>query len=204
MTVARMMGVERKAARRKDPLDFEPTPPDPVLSLIEAERARLERMNLIWEPAVGQGHIANILAGREFPVVGSDIVDRGYPGTVVKSFLDFQEPLGDGVITNPPFGRGLPARFVLHCLKLKIPYCALLLKGTYLHQKRALNLFGRWRPARYHHLSYRVDFTGEGRSPWQMTWYVWDAYATATEVHVLPRPEGGRGEREPDLFGGSS
>lgn len=203
MTVAKVMGVARKVARRKDPLDFEPTPPDPVFSLIQAERARLDRMTCIWEPAVGQGHIAKILAGTGLPVVGSDIVDRGYPGTLVKSFLDFTEPLGDGVITNPPFGRGLPARFVLHCFKLKIPYCALLLKGTYLHQKRALNLVSRWKPARYYHLSYRVDFTGEGRSPWQMTWYVWDAYATGTEVQVLPRPAGSPGEQQADLFGGA-
>lgn len=200
MSMSKLMGIERKKARPKNPLDFHPTPEDATRAFVLAEIDRLRELRRIWEPAVGRGHIARVLDQHGLPVGGSDMVDRGYPGTVVQNFLDFEQPLGDGVVTNPPFGRGLPARFVLNCLRLKVPYCAMLLKGNYLHQKRALRLVSRWAPARHLILSFRPDFTGEGRSPWTMTWFVWDAYATSTEVHILPRPTADGAPSEPDLF----
>ena len=57
------------------------------------------------EPCVGGGHIAEII--KEYyqsEVLGSDLVDRGYPNTLVKDFLihSFDRKF-DNIITNPPY-----------------------------------------------------------------------------------------------------
>lgn len=61
----------------------------------------------ILEPCVGNGNIANAL--RDFykhrlNITGIDIVDRGYPNTIVQDFLTWEtDRKFDCIITNPPF-----------------------------------------------------------------------------------------------------
>ena len=59
------------------------------------------------EPCVGGGHIVDVIK-RYYPnecIYGVDIVDRGYPNTLVTDFLkyDFLGQKFDNVVTNPPF-----------------------------------------------------------------------------------------------------
>lgn len=200
-----MLGIGRKRGAERAPLDFMPTPETATLALVLAEQDRWRKLGRLWEPACGNGKMANVLRRAGVEVACSDIVDRGYPGTIKQNFLDFEAPLGQGVITNPPYFGGLPEKFVLNALRLRVPYVALLLKANYLHAGRAHRLFARWRPARYYHLTWRVDFTGEGASPWSMTWYVFDAEATTTEVHLLREPSlTDVPEPAPDLLEGAA
>ena len=61
----------------------------------------------ILEPCVGGGHIANAIndfytTKRE--ITGMDLVDRGYPGTIVADFLTYKtDKKYEGIITNPPY-----------------------------------------------------------------------------------------------------
>lgn len=64
----------------------------------------------IWECAVGGGHLAEVLKKYGYNVQYSDLVDRGYPGTIIFDFLNkLTTPIiyeGD-ILTNPPYSLAL-------------------------------------------------------------------------------------------------
>ena len=61
----------------------------------------------ILEPCVGGGHIANAINNffaNQRVITGLDLVDRGYPNTIVQDFLTWEtDRKFEGIITNPPF-----------------------------------------------------------------------------------------------------
>jgi hypothetical protein len=69
----------------------------------------------IWEPATGEGHMAEALQAAGAKVYATDIVARRYPlhRTLDFTASDAMQFDGDGICTNPPFGpRGaLAVRF---------------------------------------------------------------------------------------------
>jgi hypothetical protein len=73
----------------KDDLDYSPTPPWATRALIERVFPILGVRDFasVWEPACGEGHMAEVL--REFfaEVTATDVFDYGY-GDVVYDFLD--------------------------------------------------------------------------------------------------------------------
>jgi hypothetical protein len=72
-----------------DGLDFSPTPPWVTRALIECVMPVLgvREFHTVWEPACGEGHMAEVL--REFfaEVTATDIFDYGY-GDALHDFLD--------------------------------------------------------------------------------------------------------------------
>ena len=82
--------------------DFYPTPRWPVEALLEYVDVAGER---VWEPACGQGHIADVLTTAGATVIATDIVN-GYAKQDRK--LDFLETPPrytiSKIITNPPGG----------------------------------------------------------------------------------------------------
>ncbi|EJN14712.1 putative transcriptional regulator [Bradyrhizobium sp. YR681] len=128
-------GARAIMSSRKEPddsLDFFPTPPWATRALIEeilipyfdtydnasdGSGRQFERLR-IWEPACGEGHMAEVL--REYcpDVLATDIFDYGY-GDRVLDFLSELEADGedrDFIVTNPPFNEKGEA-FVLQALK---------------------------------------------------------------------------------------
>jgi hypothetical protein len=108
-----------------DSLDFFPTPPWATRALVELVLSRLKSLSelaaaIAWEPACGEGHIAEVLSEYFCEVVASDIFDYGY-GDHVVDFLVCEQLArkydADWIITNPPFGDKSEA-FVLNALKL--------------------------------------------------------------------------------------
>jgi hypothetical protein len=73
----------------KDDLDYSPTPPWATRALIERVFPILGVRDLasVWEPACGEGHMAEVL--REFfaEVTATDVFDYGY-GDAEHDFLD--------------------------------------------------------------------------------------------------------------------
>ena len=59
----------------------------------------------IYECAVGEGHIADVLKEHGKNVLVSDIIDRGYKDTIIRDFLkyDFDDVYDFDIITNPPY-----------------------------------------------------------------------------------------------------
>jgi hypothetical protein len=106
-----------------DSLDYFPTPPWATRALIEKVMPQLGRRGdlhrqMAWEPACGEGHIAEVLAEYFGEVAASDIHDYGY-GDAVLDFLHdgAVPPDADWIITNPPFGDKTEA-FVLKAMRL--------------------------------------------------------------------------------------
>lgn len=63
------------------------------------------------EPCVGMGHITHAVRAiyntKNIEVTGLDIVDRGYPDTVVQDFLTWEtDKKFEMIITNPPYSLG--------------------------------------------------------------------------------------------------
>lgn len=97
-----------------DSLDFFPTPPWAVRALCEeilipwfdAEGGEQFEHLKLWEPACGEGHMAEVLREYAADVLATDIFDYGY-GDRTLDFLSDLEVEGeerDFIITNPPFG----------------------------------------------------------------------------------------------------
>lgn len=98
-----------------DRLDYFPTPPWATRALIEEVFPQLGvecRERDAWEPACGEGHIAEVLREYFRDVVASDIHEYGY-GHVADYLAAV--PGADWIITNPPFGQKTEA-FVLKAL----------------------------------------------------------------------------------------
>jgi ParB/RepB/Spo0J family partition protein len=92
-----------------DSLDYFPTPPWATRALIEKVLRQTGRRGEIsnqsaWEPACGEGHIAEVLSEYFGKVYATDIFEYGY-GAGHSDFLDDNTDIGaDWIITNPPFG----------------------------------------------------------------------------------------------------
>ena len=76
-------GVSNHSLKDRETNDFYATDPKAVEMLL-----KLEKFNkTIWEPACGKGHVCEVLKKYGYNVIASDIVDRGYPGTLSIDFL---------------------------------------------------------------------------------------------------------------------
>lgn len=108
--------------------DFYATPPEAVHSLLAVEAKWLPR-GTIWEPACGDGAIADVLCQHGHNVYCTDLVERGYS----EGSIDFLQTRGNygaaSIITNPPFK--LAREFVDKALE-HAPYVAMLLRLAFL------------------------------------------------------------------------
>lgn len=105
------------AASRSEPpdsLQYWPTPPWATRALFAyvMPLLRVGRLDSVWEPAAGEGHMAKVLADHFQRVIVSDVFSYDY---VLDhgdhyDFLDTEAPwfpaAADWVITNPPFSVG--------------------------------------------------------------------------------------------------
>ena len=81
--------------RSKD--DFYATEPRAAELLLDVETFNRN----IWEPACGEGHLAQVFTAQGYEVRNTDIVNRGY-GDVL-DFLQVTEEWAGDIITNPPY-----------------------------------------------------------------------------------------------------
>ena len=172
---------QRKPDAPRDPLDYDPTPPEATRAFLAAEGARLREIGgAIWEPAVGGGHMAGELQRHGFDVLGSDVVDRGWPGVDLRSFYDFTTAPADIIITNPPYceisARDGHGRWLKHVEALGVRYAAFLLNWDWIAAR--INgmdeLHSRFPVSRAYVCCWKIDFRGGGSPPQRNGWLVWD------------------------------
>lgn len=104
-----------------DSLDFFPTPPWGTRALVERVLRHLQRekhckFQSVWEPACGEGHMAEVLREYFREVRATDIEDYRYGEAVIDFLHKDSHWLPDWIITNPPFNDGTD--FVLKALEL--------------------------------------------------------------------------------------
>jgi hypothetical protein len=100
------------------------------------------------EPCVGQGHLANVIKNRvDRNVTCLDIVNRGYPNTIVKDFMSYYpKEKYSCIITNPPFS--LAEEFIRKSFSLLEDggTCAMFLKVQFLEGDKREQLFKEYPP----------------------------------------------------------
>lgn len=133
---------------------------------------------VVWDPACGGGNIPDACKARRIPFLGSDIVFRGWPDTLVEDFLT-TDRRQDNIITNPPYN--LAEQFVVHALKRAHHKVAVIVRTAFLEgQGRHARLFSKTPPARIWQFAPRIsmppggkDIPAKGGSI-AYCWVIWD------------------------------
>jgi hypothetical protein len=152
--------------------DFFPTPAWATYALVENESFVGE----IWEPACGDGAMAQVLALRGNPVTASDLYDRGFG----QSGIDFLNStwVTDNIVTNPPYNAA--EAFVRTGINNARRKFALLLRLAFLEgANRAKTIFLSCPPSRVWVFSERITFypagaIRKGTGTTAYAWFVWD------------------------------
>lgn len=158
------------------------TPPEATLALILALRPFIGPV--VHEPCCGAGDMARVLVAEGFRVISTDLVDHGY-GTPGVDFLKDTYGEGATIITNPPFPQA--AAFVEHACAQSPRFFALLLKATYWSAAERVELYERRMPKLTLPLTWRLDFTGEGRPTMECAWFVWGSAVPGPQAPILLR-----------------
>ncbi len=185
-------------ARRVEPpdsLDFFPTPPWATRALCEQVLPRFICARApagvawpsasVWEPACGEGHMAEVLREYFGTVRASDIHDYGTPPDThgcpfVRDFLaGGQQPIVNPgwIITNPPFR--LAMEFVEAALDHATDGVAVLVRSVWAEgSDRHARLFSKRPPAAICQFTERVAMTKGRWDPAASTatsyaWFVW-------------------------------
>jgi hypothetical protein len=129
------LAIAHRRVERDDSRDFFPTPPWATRALIERVFRHLGwerrcKKQKAWEPACGEGHMAEVLREYFLEVTATDIEDYRY-GDHVVDFLN-ADAYGafDWVITNPPFNDS--AEFVLKALRIARTGVAMFVRLAWL------------------------------------------------------------------------
>jgi len=151
--------------------------------------------NNIFEPSVGEGHLAEVFKKAGHKVFCADLIDRGYPDTKVQDFLKYgKQNLKCDIVTNPPYS--LAKQFILKSLDTVAEgqKVCMFLKTQFLESvKRRDELFSKYPPVRVWVSSSRImcakngDFEGMkagGGSAVSYCWYIWEKgnYTNGTQL----------------------
>jgi len=210
MRAAGHTSVMASRAEAPDSLDFFPTPPWSTRALCEIVFPKLGfdlGGAIVWEPACGEGHMANVLdeyvgAGL---VLRSDVHDYGIgamSGSFVGEGLDVIEPglLGSGrapdwIITNPPFA--LAEDFLERALREARVGVALLVRSVWSEGRgRYERVFSKTPPIAVAQFAERVPMVKgrwdpEASSATAYAWFVW-LRGSAVETRLIWIPPGQR------------
>ena len=160
--------------------DYYATQPSSVEDLLLKENVH----GRVLEPCVGGGHIADVLKTVADRVDCTDLVDRGYDGTVVLDFLEQNvSPVYDWVVTNPPYK--LAQDFIEQSLRATKDggHVAMFLKIQFLEGNKRKLFFEDTPPKTVYVFSKRQNPLRNGEpldekgKPWSSTmcfaWFVW-------------------------------
>ncbi len=207
MTTLPSGGASVMAQRREPPdsLDFFPTPPFSTRALVECVLG-YERLPLasVWEPAAGEGHMAEVLREYFGHVHASDVHDygKGYDvGTFVGEGADRavyprqDRYCPDWIITNPPFN--LAVEFAERAMGEAGAGVALLLRTSWLETAdRYTKLFSRRPPAIVAVFAERVPMAKgrwdpDGSTATSYSWFIWK-FERREETRLVWIPPGQR------------
>lgn len=177
--------------------DFYPTPTEVTRALLAVEGGRIAEFDGVWEPAAGDGAMAEPMRAYGLSVYASDLIDRG-AGAEIRSFYDFTEAPCRAQVTNPPYcevnardGRG---RWLEHSFSLGLDYVALFLNWDWPAAAGLSGLLARHPISRVYVCRWKVDFTGKGAPPQRNAWFIWDRTWTGeTALRFLDRNDDRQG-----------
>ena len=173
--------------------DYYATQPSSVEDLLLKENVH----GRVLEPCVGGGHIADVLKTVADRVDCTDLIDRGYDGTVVLDFLEQNvSPIYDWVVTNPPYK--LAQDFIEQSLRATKDggHVAMFLKIQFLEGNKRKLFFEDTPPKTVYVFSKRQNPLRNGEpldekgKPWSTTmcfsWFVWEkGYSGKTTIEWI-------------------
>lgn len=204
INTGRLSGGNKVADRVEN--DFYATDPKAVTMLFDAlddpKFGIKYNHDSFMEPSVGNGNIAKTVVARFHPgrCRYIDIVDRGYPGTIVQDFMSYQsDEKFDLIVANPPYSIALD--FVQKCRNMLEPngILAVFLKIQFWEGEKRQKDFYDWPPLRCYPFSLRMHTWNNGNDPSKAAerirttmchaWFVWGgADMTCKDNACLIRP----------------
>lgn len=181
-SIYKTLGASNHTDKEREKNDFYATDTIAIDKLLKVEMPR----KCIWEPAAGNGHLAERLRDYGYYVIASDIVERNYKLDFVRDFLQIEavDTYDHDILTNPPYKYA--KEFVLKALDLvgdghKV---YMFLKLTFLEGKsRYKELFSKYPPKVIYVFSERVMCAKNGEfekmkqgggSAVAYAWFVWE------------------------------
>lgn len=177
----RTLGTSTHTAHDREVNDYYATDPIAAKFLIELENFKDSD---ILEVACGEGHLSKVMEENGLNVTSIDIVDRGYPGTIVLDFLSDDINNWHGhIVTNPPYKDA--QKFIEKSLSI-IPEgrkVAMFLKLQFLEGKARKEFYKNNPPKTVYVSSSRImcakngDFDTlkkSGGSAVAYAWFVWE------------------------------
>jgi hypothetical protein len=166
-----------------DSLDYFPTPPWATRALMQHVLPALKvdpQIASVWEPACGEGHIAEVLSEYCPCVLSSDIHDYGYGQThdFLGEDIKLINPSVDWIITNPPFGKKTEP-FVLTALDRAKVGVAMFVRMQWLETTgRYERIYSKTPPTMIAFFAERVplckgEWKPEGDTATAYIWLVW-------------------------------
>ena len=189
----------------RDSLDFFPTPPWATRALMEhvlkPHWDDFDELNA-WEPAAGEGHMAEVLREYFRHVHASDVHDYGR-GYAVGSFTGEGADtarcprVADWVITNPPFN--LAEAFLRRAQAVARRGIALLVRMAWLETgERYREIFSRTPPSQVALFAERVPMAKgrwdpKGSTATAYAWVIWRVpFHESEDTHLVWIPPGQR------------
>lgn len=143
----------------------------------------------ILEPCVGEGHIVNAINNffaNKREITGIDLVDRGYPNTIVADFLTYKtDKKWEGIISNPPYS--LAMEFIEKGMELLEDngQMAMFLKIQFLEGAKRKEFFEKYPPKYIYVFRNRMATWNNGQpvdpktgKKWATTmchaWFIWE------------------------------
>ncbi len=183
-------------SRKANPHQFFSTPEIGTAVFLAREARRIHAISdTVWECACGAGAMVRVLKGFGFRVVATDLRETGIIGRGGVDFLATNRLRAKSIISNPPYA-DVAAAFIRHAIALGVEYLALLLpSGFFQANKDNIALFREAPPTRIWPLGFRLDFTGQNRTPpMPHSWFVWDFSPQLGRGHLYST-------RDPRSFG---
>lgn len=142
-SIFKTLGASNHTDKERQGDDYYATDPIAIDVLLKDGHAKIS--NMVWEPACGEGHLAERLKKYGYSVYSTDIVDRGY-GDGLLNFLTYAGKWEGDILTNPPYKYA--KEFVEHALDI-IPTgnkVFMFLKIQFLEGKERRKLFEKYPP----------------------------------------------------------
>lgn len=182
-TTFSILGASSHSETERAENDFYATDPHSLEIFLNAlERDGLKLDHNIWECACGQGHLSEVLENKGYNVRNTDLIDRGYKGTIELDFLqnvseDYQYS-GD-ILTNPPYK--FAKEFVEKALDVIQDghYVIMFLKIQFLEGKARRKMFEKYPPIYIYINSERQlcylngDMSNKISSATCYCWFIW-------------------------------
>lgn len=177
-SIYKTLGASNHTNKERQKHDYYATEPKAMEVLLEVEKFNKN----VWECAVGEGHLAEVLKKHGYNVKCTDLIDRGY-GIGGVDFLKETKMFDGDIITNPPYKYA--QEFIEKAIEL-IPIgnkIAMFLKIQFLEGKKRKKLFQKYPPKVIYVSSSRLlcAKNGEfekmrqgGGSAVAYAWFIWE------------------------------